>query len=59
MKGEIRVEKGDFQGDLGGGFEGIGPCLEISHPTHPHLGKISQKKNAFFFIPSLKETYET
>ena len=34
------------------GFEGFGPCLGISHPTHPHLGKISQKKR-FFFIPSL------
>ena len=33
-KGEIRVEKGDFRGDLGG-FEGFGLCLGISHPpTH-------------------------
>ena len=30
-----------------GGFEGVGPCLGISHPTHPHLGKISQKKRSF------------
>ena len=42
-KGEIRVEKGNFRGD----FEGVGPCLGISHPTHPHLGKISQKKRSF------------
>ena len=40
-KGEIRVEKGDFRGSLGG-FEGFGPCLGISHHTHRHLGKISQ-----------------
>ena len=33
-------------------FEGFGPCLGISHPTHLHLGKISPKKT-FFFIPSL------
>ena len=46
-KVEIRVEKGNFRGD----FEGVGPCLGISHPTHPHLGKISQKKG--FFLPSL------
>ena len=31
-----------------GGFEGFEPCLGISHPTHPHLGKISQKKRFFF-----------
>ena len=35
-------------GEIWGGFEGFGPCLGISHPTHPHLGKISQK-NTFFF----------
>ena len=34
-KGEIRVEKGDFRGDLGG----FGPGLGISHPTQPYLGK--------------------
>ena len=34
-----------------GGFEGFGPCLGISHPTHPHLAKISQKN--VFFTPSL------
>ena len=32
-----------FRVDLGG-FEGFGPCLGISHPTHPHLGEI------FFFL---------
>ena len=26
-----------------GGFEGFGPCLGISHPTNPYLGKIYQK----------------
>ena len=34
-------------GAIWGGFEGFGPCLGISHPTHPHLGKISKKKNVF------------
>ena len=34
-----------------GGFEGFGPCLGICHPTHPHLGEISQKN--VFFTPSL------
>ena len=45
-KGEIRVKKGDFQGDffLGGGW----PGLAISHPTDPYLGKHSQKKRFFF-----------
>ena len=38
-------------GVIWGGFEGFEPCLGISHPTHPHLGKISQKN--VFFIPSL------
>ena len=28
---------------------GFGPCLGNSHPTHPHLGKISPKKNVFFW----------
>ena len=36
-----------------GGFEGVGPCLGISPPTHPHLGKISQKKRNFFLAASL------
>ena len=53
-KGEIWVEKGDIRGNLGG-FVGFGPCLGISHPTHPHLGKISQKN--VFFIPSLKRLW--
>ena len=30
------------------GFEGLGPCLVISRPTHPHLGKHSQKKTYFY-----------
>ena len=47
-KGENWVEKGDFRGDF---FEGFGPCLGISHPTHPHLGKISQKKFFFWQLP--------
>ena len=34
-----------------GFFEGFGPCLGISHPTHPHLGKISQKKPFFLVAP--------
>ena len=36
-------------GVIWGGFEGFGPCLGVSHPTHPHLGEISQKKPVFFF----------
>ena len=32
---------------------GFGPCLVISHPTHPYLGEISPKKR-FIFTPSLK-----
>merc|ERR1712173_12216 len=37
------------------GFEGFGPCLGVSHPTHPHLGEISQKKNGFFLAAPLRE----
>ena len=51
-KGEIWVKKGDFRGNLGG-FEGFGPCLGISRPTHPHLGKISQKNGFFWQLPLL------
>ena len=36
-------------GVIWGGFEVFGPCLGVSHPTHPHLGEISQKKTGFFF----------
>ena len=36
-------------GAIWGGFEGFGPCLGVSHPTHPYLGEISQKKPVFFF----------
>ena len=35
-------------GVIWGGFEGFGPCLGISHPTHPHLGEISPPKKVFF-----------
>ena len=38
-------------GVIWGGFEGFGPCLGISHPTHPHLGEISQKKRFFLCLP--------
>ena len=51
-KGEIWVEKAIF-GAIWGGFEGFGPCLGISHPTHPHLGKISQKNVFFGSFPNL------
>ena len=46
-EGEIWVEKAIF-GAILGGFQGFGPCLGFSHPTHPHLGEISQKK--FFLL---------
>ena len=42
-------------GAIWGGFEGFGPCLGISHPTHPHLGKISQKKRFYFLAASLNQ----
>ena len=38
------------KGRFSGWFEGFGPCLGISLPTHPHLGKIS-KKNVFLLLP--------
>ena len=57
-KGEIRVEKCDFRGDLVF-FEGFGPCLGISHPTHPHLGKISQKNVFFYTFPYTTYNKET
>ena len=40
-----------------GGLEGFGPCLGVSHPTHPHLGEISQKK-PFFLAATLTYIYE-
>ena len=40
-------------GVIWGGFEGFEPCLGISHPTHPHLGKISQKNVFFYTFPYL------
>ena len=45
-KGEIRVEKGNFRGDLGG-FGGVWTLFG----NHPHLGKISQKKRFFLRLP--------
>ena len=47
QKVKFGSEKAIF-GAIWGGFEGFGPCLGISHPNHPHLGKISQKKTFFF-----------
>ena len=32
-------------------FEVFGPCLGISHPTHPHLGGISPKKLFCWGLP--------
>ena len=46
-----------FSGQFGFFFEGFGPCLGISHPTHPHLGEISQKN--VFFTPSLSGNTQT
>ena len=37
-------------GMIWGGFEGFGPCLGISHPTHPHLGNFPPKKASFSFF---------
>ena len=45
-------------GVIWGGFEGFGPCLGDSHPTHPHLGEISQKKPGFFLAAPLKQLQE-
>ena len=39
-------------GVIWGGFEELGPCLRISHPTHPHLGKLSQIKPFFYSSPN-------
>ena len=50
-KGEIRVKKGV----IWGGFEGLGPCLGISHLTHPHLGEISQEKRVFSYSFPIEE----
>ena len=50
--GERKVKFGSKKaifGAIWGGFEGFGPCLGVSHPTHPYLGEISQKKTVFFF----------
>ena len=41
-------------GVIWGCFEGFGPFLGIRHPTHPHLGKFSQKKRFFYTFPHAK-----
>ena len=46
-KGEIRVKNCGMIWLFWGG-----PCLGISHPTHPHSGKLSQK-SLFLHPPSL------
>ena len=46
-KGEIRVKKGDFWGDL----EGFWGDLGLSHPTHLYLGPMSQKNVSFLGSP--------
>ena len=46
-------------GVIWGGFEGFEPCLGISHPTHPHLGKISQKNVFFYTFPYRTYNKET
>ena len=46
-KGEIRVKKGDFWGDL----EGFLGDLGLSHPTHLYLGPMSQKNVSFLGSP--------
>ena len=50
--------KGAIFGVIWGGFEGFGPCLGVSHPTHPHLGEISQKKTVFFLAAPLNENVD-
>ena len=50
-KGEIRVEKGDFRGDLGG-FWGVWTLFGNQPPHPPTFGRDLPKKR-FFFTPSL------
>ena len=38
-------------GVIWGRFEGFGPCLGVSHPTHPHLGKSPKKRFLFWGAP--------
>ena len=53
-KGKVKFgSKKAIFGVIWGGFEGFVPCLGISHPTHPHLRKISQKKRNLFLAASL------
>ena len=47
-KGEIRVEKGDFRGDLGG-FWGVWTLFGSQPPHPPTFGRDLPKKNGFFF----------
>ena len=42
-------------GVICGGLEGFGPCLGISHLTHPHLGEISQEKRVFSYSFPIEE----
>ena len=52
-KGEIRVGKGDFRGDLGE-LCGVWTLFGNQPPLPPtHLGKLS-KKNGFIFVGSFK-----
>ena len=47
-KGEIRVEKGDFRGDLG-----VWTLFGNQPPHPPTFGKDLPKKNVSFWMPSL------
>ena len=50
-KRKVKGSKKAIFAVIWGGFEGFGTCLGISHPTHPHLGKISPKKLSFLLLP--------
>ena len=53
-KRKVKGSKKAIFAVIWGGFEGFGTCLGISHPTHPHLGKISPKKRIFYTFPYIK-----
>ena len=53
-----RKNSGKIKGDFWGSFEGFGPLLGFSHPTHPHLGKFSLK-NFFLYLSILMTTLLT
>ena len=53
-KGEIRVKKGDFRGDLEGEWGDLG----LSHPTQPHLGPMSQIKPFFLTAPLMVQLFQ-